>query len=1112
MVTKAVASITVLGIILLPIISTSGTSFSSWNDDWSFRQEISIPIDTGLDESKFQPIDIKISFDNPCWAENEKKHSIRVVCLHDNKWYELESQIYDLDHTDNSHISSCSLVFLIPEFADGKEKYYVYYDDEEKPEVKYPDHVSVEKAYYYFAPIQMYPFESKYYEIKEDGIIVYGVSLEGQFLGSGTSQQITKFKSGTKQVNSPQDAESWASFDFFYYYGNSNKDFSSTVQKLVSSRIIVDGNLMVKFEIISESKRGDFKTTAVYKYYYSPCNDKRIYVHIKHEATKACRVVPNSPNTDSCGNIAGLQAIRFRSPSVKELNFGELFPYMHVYAENNVIQEYALDTNPQYTPNNIKILGTEDDVDLGENAWASFDEGEKGKAHAIIFHSNNIISSGDDERDGVQTKAFEGALPSILGLEIKGESFYFTRNSYEKGCENDLTIPANFVVEYDAEFFSTERGGYKVVDKEAKLFKSLVRVRPIHTSTLQEQDEKNTHSLTAYIHLAPSTPLGSELSLLSGKNLSYITAELYKGDSLISKGTCERFSLNKLPSFNNGTFLRKIRNILGILDWRNFTILKKICFKNLEPGTYLLKVYKEHPFFNNNRKYIGYKIVNVKEDTTTHIWCSLESSIELTITDQNKKGVKNAIVNLIEDDITVSSSYTLDNGLAILKIPLNVKKTYLLRAIYDGFIISEEKIKLSLLNSAVPLKKRLNISIYTLKLQLKDTWGFDIPYKVNPILTSNDTVYPVAINAKNTSDGTYVFENIYPAEYQLKIQYKSFTLEENLKVNKNQIVDLVFPVEFQTKIDVFDMRGTSLQNTKIIVSRDGKEIEKLKEKQGSIQFYLPPGDYKLTVYSDDKLIGERKLEIIGEQSIELVTIKKPFFPLLSIVGSALLILLGLLFSRGKMKNLLKIFAISLLILSVTSPWWMLQGLSDNGIKVYTSMFLTPISLTTILNGPGLIAGEISSQYLTDTFTTVMLAILIFIIISCLLSAFSILLEKIEKTTLSKVILLAGVIFLVLSLALFYYTFSTMAKMGIGSFLGEGNIEMSIPGEKAASIMYCEWGPSTGFNICLLSVFILMLSFFLDEIKYYYEKFRCKSHNYLLKNRYMRLVNKNFTKR
>ena len=88
----------------------------------------------------------------------------------------------------------------------------------------------------------------------------------------------------------------------------------------------------------------------------------------------------------------------------------------------------------------------------------------------------------------------------------------------------------------------------------------------------------------------------------------------------------------------------------------------------------------------------------------------------------------------------------------------------------------------------------------------------------------------------------------------------------------------------------------------------------------------------------------------------------------------------------------------------------------------------------------------------------------------------------------------------------------MAKMGVGSFLGEGDIEMSIPGEKAASKMHCEWGPSTGFNICLLSILILMLSFFLDEIKYYYEKFRCKSRDYLLKNRYMRLVNKNFMKR
>ncbi len=40
-----------------------------WDNNWSYSQEIIIPFDTSLDIAHFQPIDIKIDFNNPCWAK-----------------------------------------------------------------------------------------------------------------------------------------------------------------------------------------------------------------------------------------------------------------------------------------------------------------------------------------------------------------------------------------------------------------------------------------------------------------------------------------------------------------------------------------------------------------------------------------------------------------------------------------------------------------------------------------------------------------------------------------------------------------------------------------------------------------------------------------------------------------------------------------------------------------------------------------------------------------------------------------------------------------------------------------------------------------------------------
>ena len=130
----------------------------------AFKQEIMIPIDTSLDEAKFQPIDVRIMFGNSCWAQNETKHSVRVGYDDGSGITEIDSQIYDLEHSDNSHITACSLVFLIPEEANGKEKYYVLYDGSETSVPEYVDHLSFEDTHYFYEPISGQIIDFDYYK------------------------------------------------------------------------------------------------------------------------------------------------------------------------------------------------------------------------------------------------------------------------------------------------------------------------------------------------------------------------------------------------------------------------------------------------------------------------------------------------------------------------------------------------------------------------------------------------------------------------------------------------------------------------------------------------------------------------------------------------------------------------------------------------------------------------------------------------------------------------------------------------------------------------------------------------------------------------------------
>lgn len=1042
-----------------------------WSTEWKYRQQLIIPFDTSLEQSMYQPIDTRVEFDNTCWGQNETLHSIRVLNQHENDMRELESQIYDINFSSDGSIVSCSLVFLIPPFADGKESYFIYYNDKTTPSTEYPDHVSVREAYYRYEPIPGYPFESGFFEIKQHGNILYSVSYQGEFLGLGTAHQITKFLNGTKEVTNPKNAEAWASFDFYYVYGHNIEDFSSTIQELISKEIFIDGNLMVKVGIVSGTPLEDVQTTGEYKYYYCPMEAKRIHAHVIHEALKDFEVL----DSEAIGNIGGLQVGLMKSPSIGELNFGRMFPYMHVYHESDVINEYILDMDPEYTPEGIPILEKHDDVDFGKKAWSSFDDGESGEAHAIIFSSNTSIISGTNERDGLQVNALEGATPGLLGLETDLVSFYFSRNGFENDLPLDLSIPADFVSEFDAEFVTTYDGGYLYVDKESEIFQALASIKPAdYDEEYVEEESVETFDLTAFIHLAPSSPMGTSLSILSGLNFSYITGELYRTGAIESSDVAERIPLGSSTSHGDDGLIQKIRSFI---DWRNITFFKKVSFQNLKPDVYLLKIYRENPLIGHERKFIGFSIVDLQKDMRIHMLCKKEADVKIEVRDQFNKNIDNAEVVLKFDDVIISKTNILKDGVYHLSAPYFLTKTYLLQVFHNGFLLHAEPVKLGYLRTILPQTIDVESELHDFNLIIKDTWGLHPEYKINPVLTSNE-MYTYQMISSLFQDQQYQFKELNTATYDLEIKFKSFLYEETIDIPYEDDLKIIeFPATYTIDVSFFDERGSSLDNNHVTISREEKMMQLTCDDQGVITTSLPPGTYLIKTYNEnDEVIAKRNIEIIGERSYEIVTTEPSFMIAISII--MLTIFMGIvgciLIKKHEQLLLIRFFMVYLLLFSILVPWWGIYGVAEHeDLEASTSMFIFPPSLISMTESSEVIAGSRGLDFLPDHLMQILYLFSGLIVLSCALVLSASLFDKKNMIRIAKLVSILAMVLLIITNSIFYIGVSAISKLGIGSFFGNGPYEVTIPGEAVKVTTTASWGPTIGFYVCILSILAMV---------------------------------------
>jgi hypothetical protein len=776
----------------------------------------------------------------------------------------------------------------------------------------------------------------------------------------------------------------------------------------------------------------------------------------------------------------------------------------------------------------------------------SVDYGESGKAHGIIFNTTKILKSGNDERDGIELQLYEAKEIQYPGLDGRFAHLYIMRNKFEKDEPYDVILPENYVVEFNADYFTTENGGYPTVEKEASIYQTLIDFQPESSEVVDDEDNVEKYNLKVYPHLQRSLLLKYRISTLLLRRPQITTELIRNGESL---GYCKT---SRLP----------ISEDIKI-DWKNISFFRKMIFPNIPSGKYIIKIYLENAIFSDDQEFIGYKIIDLTEDKKVQIYCKHQGKIKISSENQNGEGIDNLEFSLLDNGMIISEAKTDSDGKAIITAPCSINSRYNLNSTYKGFFIDSQNIRLGRLNQYIP--KRVSISFDThdflvnffdsdgnsaefnvglsltsnqmqiptiikpnstnngefnfkalypenyilkinyglfeikekiqipdiskfeirlqdLKLKIKDNWNLPPDAPIDVSLTSKDFEKTVVISPNMLSSEEYLFSNIYPGNYTIKLSYKSYELEESVRVPYGSTgeKEIVFSALFNITTTILNARGEYLSDVKVIFTRGNQDIEARSDENGNVLFTIPPGIYNSTIYSGGEIIAKRKVDVFYDKEYTVVTTNEPVYPMIVISLSIILLAFAIffIFKKKKITAILKILAIVLVITAVVSPWWAINGKSSGPhIETSTTLYIFPSEMVTITTNSNFTAGEVT--ILDDTYNTVLdlLPLLVFAGILCLIAP--IILKRYIKGKNSLLFLILALIIFVGITSIFSYATSEVADATVGSFIGSGNLDISIPGENYYMVLMCSWGPGLSFYLLLGSIILLLIVILLN---------------------------------
>ena len=401
-----------------------------------------------------------------------------------------------------------------------------------------------------------------------------------------------------------------------------------------------------------------------------------------------------------------------------------------------------------------------------------------------------------------------------------------------------------------------------------------------------------------------------------------------------------------------------------------------------------------------------------------------------------------------------------------------------MKGYYKGFNLLNEEINF--------LKRKLSgkVNLYDLNVDIHDQLGFPPGVNLNPYLTSPEMQETTRIPPDENNTGKYIFKNLPSATYELYISYGSYSNIKEIKIENNKkYVDLDFKALFNLDIDILDSRGNNVEDEIYKVNIYRNKIEVYKSISSNEKISLPPGEYQIYTLLDGEAVGFKNILLTNDKEVKVVTSIIPLLPILINVLTIIFIIEILavcLLKKISFNSLLKLIAMSLILLSIFQPWWYLHAENNQlNAMITTELYIEP---QVMIDKISYNDNEFFDLATIPEMFTDFVGILLFIIISGLiLLGISFLPNILLKRRFAMILIVASVIFLILVAAAFYLGMSKLAELSLGSMKGQDLLNVDLP-TRANVPMNATWGLGPGFYLCIIAALIALSGGLIDLFK------------------------------
>jgi len=176
---------------------------------------------------------------------------------------------------------------------------------------------------------------------------------------------------------------------------------------------------------------------------------------------------------------------------------------------------------------------------------------------------------------------------------------------------------------------------------------------------------------------------------------------------------------------------------------------------------------------------------------------------------------------------------------------------------------------------------------------------------------------------------------------------------------------------------------------------------------------------------------------------------------------------------------LKMIAMSLILISLFQPWWVLTASSDADLASKTSeMFIFPQTMidTTVYRG----VPYLDIATIPELFTDFLGILLIIVCSGFALLGMSFIPNIVLKKRFSLVLIFSSILFLTLVVIAFLFGMSLLCEISLGSLIGEGMLEVLLPNCET-TYMSAQWGLGIGFYLGVISALVALTGGIMDYL-------------------------------